>query len=175
MSTPTSPPPATTATTSSPPYYILFTQAGASTSSNTLGHPTIQYHYADDSPLSLLPQSPDEHVLLLDYDPLSPTQISVASTSESMAVTGLRIQEAPGAAASEEKRNDRMCIIETTSSTDKTLRNDRHHSAQAILAQFKQRNAVLRHALTFNGTQNTVLSPASSKLPEVHELSLKQL
>ncbi|KAK1223794.1 hypothetical protein PQX77_013318 [Marasmius sp. AFHP31] len=175
MSTPTSPPPATTATASSPPYYILFTQAGASTSSNTLGHPTIQYHYADDSPLNLLPQSPDEHVLLLDYDPSS-TQISVDSTSESMAVTGLKFPEAPGTAALEEKRNDRMYIIETTSSTDKTWRNDRQHSAQAILTQFKQRNAALRHALTFNGTQNAVLSPASpSKLPEVHELSLKQL
>jgi hypothetical protein len=96
-----------------PPHYILF--ASNSASSTSLGHPAIQYHYADDSPLSLLPKYPDEHVLLLDYDPNSASSPSVVSTSRDMAVTAVRVQEAPGAAAGEEKHNDRMYIIETIS------------------------------------------------------------
>ncbi|KAF9270400.1 hypothetical protein L218DRAFT_993020 [Marasmius fiardii PR-910] len=151
-----------------PPYYILFTQSSTSSLSNTLGHPTIQYHFADDSPLNLLPQSPDEHILLLDYDPSSPTEPAVVSTSKSMAVTGLKITEAPGAAAAE--HNDRMFIIETTSSVDKPTRTDQH-SSQAIIAQFKQRNALLRRALTFNGAHNTVLSPIPTSKTQVHDIS----
>ncbi|KAE9410900.1 hypothetical protein BT96DRAFT_912316 [Gymnopus androsaceus JB14] len=84
-----------------PPYYILFsTQPATSTS---LGHPTIQYQYADDSPLSLLPQHPDEHVLLLEYDQGSSVP-TVTSTSRTMAVTGVK-----------DRHNDRMYIIEATS------------------------------------------------------------
>ncbi|ESK98376.1 hypothetical protein Moror_126 [Moniliophthora roreri MCA 2997] len=151
--------------TTEPPYYILFTES--SSSSNTLGHPTIQYHYADDSPLSLLPQYPDEHVILLDYDPASSIP-TVVSTSKSLAVTGLSIKEAPGAAASEEKHNDRMYIIETTSSIDNLPRNDRQQ-AQAIVAEFKQRNAVLRRALTYNGNPNVITSPTSPKSYDVEQ------
>lgn len=95
-----------------PPYYILFsTQPATSTS---LGHPTIQYQYADDSPLSLLPQHPDEHVLLLEYDQGSSVP-TVTSTSRTMAVTGVKVEEAPGAAVAEDRHNDRMYIIEATS------------------------------------------------------------
>ncbi|KAG7099396.1 hypothetical protein E1B28_001249 [Marasmius oreades] len=154
----------------SPPYYILFTQSSSSSLSNTLGHPTIQYHYADDSPLNLLPQSPDEHVLLLDHGPSSPAQPAVASTSKSMAITSLKITEAPGAAAAEEKHNDKMYIIETTSSVDKPSRGEKQ-SSQMILAQFKQRNALLRRALTFNGTHHTVLSPVPHSKSQVHSAS----
>lgn len=95
-----------------PPYYILFSTQPANSSS--LGHPTVQYHYADDSPLSLLPQHADEHVLLLEYNQgsLMPT---VTSTSRTMAVTGMKVEEAPGAAVAEDRHNDRMYIIEATS------------------------------------------------------------
>ncbi|KAK7058800.1 hypothetical protein VNI00_001424 [Paramarasmius palmivorus] len=146
--------------TSGPPYYILFTQ-----SSSSLGHPTIQYHYADDSPLSLLPQLPDEHVIILDYVPASPqSPPTVVSTSRSLAVTGLRVEEAQGAAALEEKHNDRMYIIETTASVDKSSRND-VQQPHAILEEFKQRNAVLRRALTFNGNPTVNTSPRSPLKP----------
>ena len=105
-----------------PPYYILFAHSPLSSStpgalSNTLGHPTIQYHYQDDSPLALLPQHPDEHVLVLDYDPDSTTQPTVQSLSKTLVTTGLRIEEAPGAAAADAK-NDRMYIVETTEFED---------------------------------------------------------
>jgi len=95
---------------SNPPYYILLANDGA-----LLGHPVIQYHYADDSPLSLLPTHPDEHILVLNYDPS--TQPTVQSISQNLSVTGLKLEEAPGAAASDESRtrNNTMFIIETTS------------------------------------------------------------
>ncbi|KAJ3923017.1 hypothetical protein F5877DRAFT_32472 [Lentinula edodes] len=94
-----------------PPYYILFSTQPANSSS--LGHPTIQYHYADDSPLALLPQHTDEHVLLLEYDQTSPMP-TVTSTSRTLAVTGIKVEEAPGAAVAEDRHNDRMYIIEAT-------------------------------------------------------------
>jgi len=103
-----------------PPFYLLLAHASLSNApagalSNTLGHPVIQYHYADDSPLSLLPSQPDEHVLVLNYDPKT-AQPTVQSISESLVVTGLKAEEAPGAAADDTgaTRNNSMFIIETT-------------------------------------------------------------
>lgn len=108
-----------------PPYYILvshsnlsnnITASGVGTSSTSLGHPIIQYHYADDSPLSLLPQTQDEHVLVLDYDG-SRTLPTIKSTSSRLALTGIKVSEAPGAAAAHDElkinRNDKMYILET--------------------------------------------------------------
>lgn len=104
-----------------PPFYVLFAHSSISTSnlgapSNTLGHPTIQYHYADDSPLSLWPKHPNEHVLVLDYDPTTTKAPTVQSMSKDLTVSGLKIEEAPGAVADEENnpKNDRMYIIDTT-------------------------------------------------------------
>src|SRR5262245_34815272 len=103
-----------------PPYYILVSQSplpphipGAP--SAALSHPIIQYYYADDSPLSLLPQSVDDHVVILDYHPAAPTP-TAKSISRNLAVTGLKVAEAPGAAAADDdlKKNDRMYILETT-------------------------------------------------------------
>jgi len=86
------------------PYYVLVspssqTQPSAVTSTTTpvLNHPVLQYHYANDSPLSLLPRSPNEHVLVVDYDPLSPQCTRAQSISGSSAVTGIKVTEAPGA------------------------------------------------------------------------------
>ncbi|KAJ3801648.1 hypothetical protein GGU11DRAFT_813900 [Lentinula aff. detonsa] len=133
-----------------PPYYILFSTQPASSSS--LGHPTIQYQYADDSPLALLPQHPDEHVLLLDYDQTLPT---VNSTSRTLAVTGIKVEEAPGAAVAENRHNDRMYIIEGTTVPveDKLLQlSSERPSPHVIIAQFKQRkyrNLAIRQALNY--------------------------
>lgn len=103
---------------SNPPFYVLLAHSSLSglpsgALSNTLGHPVIQYHYADDSPLSLLPAHPDEHVLVFDHS-ANPT---IQSISKGLSVTGLKLEEAPGAAAENETgtRNSTMYIIETTS------------------------------------------------------------
>ncbi|KAL1669068.1 hypothetical protein GGF50DRAFT_45078 [Schizophyllum commune] len=60
---PTSPPAASASTHSAPtpPYYILLSHSGV------LAHAPITYHYADDPALALLPESPGEHVVLLDW------------------------------------------------------------------------------------------------------------
>lgn len=111
--------------TTEPPFYILVSHSSilntstSSTSSATLGHPIIQYHYADDSPLSLVPQTADEHVLVLDYDPAngSPSIPTIKSISRKLAVTGVKASEAPGAAAAHDElkitRNDKIYILET--------------------------------------------------------------
>jgi len=139
------------------PHYVLF--SSHSSSSAALGHPAIQYRYADDSPISLLPRHPDEHVLLLNYDPSSPSSLSGVSTSAKVVVTGVKVEEAPGAAAQEERHNDRMYIIETISNpefvvqftgltgqglddafTDRcSTQNLEYQSPQNVLAQFTQR------------------------------------
>ncbi|KNZ73476.1 hypothetical protein J132_03240 [Termitomyces sp. J132] len=106
---------------SQPPHYILFSHSSISAAnsgspSSVLGHPTIQYHYANDSPSVLWPQHPNEHVLVLDY-PHSPDESpTVQSLSKDLVVTSLKIEDAPGAAATNvsDSRNDKMYIIETT-------------------------------------------------------------
>lgn len=103
--------------TRSSPFYILFSHSTLSPApSSTLGHPTIQYHYADDSPLSLLPQ-PQEHVLLLDFQPDSNSPPPVRSISKAVTVTGIKVDEGI-VAAPVDGRNEKMYIIETTSLDD---------------------------------------------------------
>lgn len=106
-----------------PPYYIFISNSSllatqTSAPSSLLSHPNIQYHYLDDSPLSLLPQSPDEQVLVLDYDPANVTATSVKSTSSSIAVTGIKVTDAPGAGVVDDvetNKNDKMYVIQVSS------------------------------------------------------------
>lgn len=99
------------------PFYVLCEHSAIHSGppSNALAHPVIQYHYADDSPLALWQQHPNEHVLVLDYDPTT-SQSTVQSMSKDLAVVSLKIEEAPGAAAADGDgtRSDRMYIIQTT-------------------------------------------------------------
>lgn len=107
---------------SEPPYYILVSQSALASNpqgpqSTSLAHPTIQYHYADDPPLSLLPQSPSEHLIILGHDPAQATPTG-KSISKDLIVSSVKVSEAPAAAASDDeqgKRNDRMYILELTS------------------------------------------------------------
>jgi len=105
------------------PYYVLVspspqTQSPAATGSTTpvLNHPVLQYHYANDSPLSLVPRSPNEHVLVVDYDPLAPQCTRAQSISGSSAVTGIKVTEAPGARSAEGSAgwSNSMFVLETT-------------------------------------------------------------
>ena len=108
----------------SPPYYILISQTDLAANpsqqpalSSSLSHPIIQFHYADDSPLALLPQSPNEQVLVLDYDPSSSSAQPIAkSISHNVALSGMKVAEAPGAGATleagDKKVNDKMYILE---------------------------------------------------------------
>lgn len=104
-----------------PPYYILVSQSStlnnpSGPASTSLSHPIIEYHYADDSPHALLPQYPGEHILVIDYDPARFQTPAVKSLSADLAVTGLRITDAPGAGVADDEpfRNDKMYILETT-------------------------------------------------------------
>ena len=74
---PTSPPAASASTHSAPtpPYYILLSHSGV------LAHAPITYHYADDPALALLPESPGEHVVLLDWALTEVTGTATASSS----------------------------------------------------------------------------------------------
>jgi hypothetical protein len=102
-----------------PPYYILVSHSSVNNAapgapSTNFTHPIIQYQYQDDSALPFLPQHPDEHVLVLDYEPSAQNQSVVKSISPDLVVTGLKIDEAPGAAAADGS-NPHMFVIETTS------------------------------------------------------------
>ncbi|EAU92892.1 hypothetical protein CC1G_03679 [Coprinopsis cinerea okayama7 len=140
-----------------PPYYILVALNSTSqpATSNNLRHPAIQYHYTDDSPLALLPQYQDEHVLILNHgQDNAPT--TVHSISQDLITTGLKVDDAPGAAvaaSSQENvdgRDDRMYIIETTrDDRPPTPPHEERKPASAILAQFKARNDMIRHALNY--------------------------
>lgn len=108
---------------SGPPYYILVAhsslQHNPAGQSNALIHADIEYRYADDSPLSLLPRFPDEHVLVFNYDPGDATKPTISSTSSQLALSGVKVLPAPGARVDEDSsKNDNMYIIEVASTSD---------------------------------------------------------
>ncbi len=105
-----------------PPHYILVSQGclpattgGAGQSALTapvLTFPIIHYHYADDPPLSLMP-SKDRENIILDYDPSSDQSPIVRSVSEGLAVTGVKVTDAPGIIKGD--KNPNMFVIEAVS------------------------------------------------------------
>ncbi|KIJ21590.1 hypothetical protein PAXINDRAFT_64030 [Paxillus involutus ATCC 200175] len=109
---------------SEPPYYIIVAHTSLQHSSScqspsALAHADIEYRYADDSPLLLLPRHPDEHVLVLNHDPANPTRPTVESTSSQLALSGMKVLPAPGAGADEDaNRNDNMYVLEVASTSD---------------------------------------------------------
>ncbi|KAJ7597227.1 hypothetical protein C8J56DRAFT_1041438 [Mycena floridula] len=142
-----------------PPFYVFVSHSSVSNPSSALGHPNIQYHYADDPALSLIPQY-DEHVLVLDFDSSATT---VKSLSKHISIAGLKVEDAPGAAVAEEgeaKRNPKMYIIETNAAAEPSPFPE--HNPQNTLAQFKRRNAVLRKALTPIIASEPPVSPLQS-------------
>ena len=113
------------------PHYVLISsssraQPTAATAAAVpiLSHPILQYHYANDRPLSLLPESTDEQVLLLEYDPLSPASTRVQSISGNAAITGIRVTDAPGAGSAEEDAcwSGKMFVLETTTFDSRFVR-----------------------------------------------------
>ena len=105
------------------PYYIFVSNSSLLSTtqaapSSLLLHPSIQYHYEDDSPLELLSRSEDEQILVLDFDPTGLSQPSAKSISNNIAVTSLKVADAPGAAApgSDQlsSKNEKMYIIHTS-------------------------------------------------------------
>ncbi|KAH8835336.1 hypothetical protein DL96DRAFT_42248 [Flagelloscypha sp. PMI_526] len=125
-----------------PPHFVLVAHTNAnSANSRTLIHPTIQHSFTDDSPLTILPRSDQDHVLVLDYKPDGhPTAQSI---SGSVIVTG--VNTAP--AMDEGNANDQMYTIETTSNG--RPKSDPQLAPGASLRQFKERNAMLRAALQY--------------------------
>jgi hypothetical protein len=115
-------------TTPLPPRYILISQSNlpSSTSStnetatsSTLIFPTIQYHYADDPPLALLPSSKDSPpYLVMDWDPNAAARdLVVRSLSDTVSVVGLKAVPAPGMSdAVERDINRNMYVVETVHS-----------------------------------------------------------
>jgi hypothetical protein len=125
------------------PYYVLVStssqaQSTVPTGSATpvLNHPVLQYHYANDSPLSLLPRSPNEQILVLDYDPLTPQLTRAQSISGSSAVTGIKVTEAPGAGPAEGDAGwcKSMFVLETTTFDSRFARHLRHSTQSEILS-----------------------------------------
>jgi hypothetical protein len=112
------------------PYYVLVSSSSRAQPTTTTGsvapvpsHPIIQYHYANDSPLSLLPRFPDEQVLVLDYDPLNPSFTRAQSISGSSAVTGIKVTDAPGAGEGDVSWSKSMFVLETTTFDSRFVRH----------------------------------------------------
>ncbi|EJF66629.1 hypothetical protein BD309DRAFT_949702 [Dichomitus squalens] len=163
----------TASASTDPPYYVLISHSQSLNipsvpTSTSLSHPVIEYHYADDAPISLLPQYPGEHVLVLDYDPGRPGTPTVKSLSPDLVVSALKVADPPGASVAGEPaitNNSNIYVIETIPKPpdNSAAEGDEQH-VHAVLAQFKQRNAVLRRILDYpygngaspvNGLQST--------------------
>ncbi|OSD03509.1 hypothetical protein PYCCODRAFT_1476907 [Trametes coccinea BRFM310] len=145
-------------TSTDPPYYVLIAHSQSLSNpsappSTTLSHPVIEYHYADDAPNSLLPQHPEEHVLVLDYDPARPGSPIVKSLSPDLAVSAVKVVDAPGAAVAGEPalRNNSMYVITTTGKpVESPLDGDEPPPVLDVLNRFKHRNAILKSILDFH-------------------------
>ncbi|KAF8342811.1 uncharacterized protein EI90DRAFT_2988029 [Cantharellus anzutake] len=145
-----------------PPHYVLVSQGSlpASTTGvvgapNTpaprLTFPIIHYHYADDPPLSLMPSKDHENqpYIILDCDPTSCQLPVVRSVSEGLAVTGIKVTEAPGVIKGVEvDRNPNMFVIEAVSTNSShrpssnaasEAQNDWFLDPSGAIARFKQR------------------------------------
>ncbi|KDQ09273.1 hypothetical protein BOTBODRAFT_531963 [Botryobasidium botryosum FD-172 SS1] len=154
-----------------PPHYVLLSgsqllsttasgsgSGGVGSSSGSgaapLLHPTIHYHYADDPALTLLP-SPNERVLIMDYDPLSTDPPVVRSLSDKLVVTGVKVTEARGVVMTQgEAVNGNMYVIETAApvrswNPPEDSSQDAISTSNSIMASFRQRNELLRQALEF--------------------------
>ncbi|KAI0824239.1 hypothetical protein BC628DRAFT_1420323 [Trametes gibbosa] len=159
-----------------PPYYLLVSHSQslgntAAPASSSLSHPVIEYHYADDPPNSLLPQFPGEHVLVLDYDPARPASPTVKSLSADLAISAVKVADAPGAAVAGESTrtsNNSIYVIETTAKPiDIAPEDDEQYAVHEVLARYKHRNAILRRILDYPHAaapvvQDTPNSPPSS-------------
>lgn len=144
------------------PHYVLVSSssraqptavgAAAAAAAPILSHPILQYHYANDRPLSLLPESAGEQVLLLDYDPLKPASTRVQSISGNAAITGIRVTDAPGAGSAEEDvcLSNKMFVLETTTFDSRVPADD--DDPRTVLAQFKQNNAIIQQVLDYERT-----------------------
>ncbi|KAI0079583.1 hypothetical protein K474DRAFT_1591668 [Panus rudis PR-1116 ss-1] len=126
---------------SDPPHYVLVSHSSSLNNQSvptTFSHPIVEYHYADDSPRNLLPRSPDEQVLILDYpEQAAPT---AKSLSPDVAVTGVKVTDAPGAAGHEGgPKNNKIYVLDTTTLPEEVIDEDTLHAPYAILARFKQR------------------------------------
>ncbi|KAI6155011.1 hypothetical protein BKA82DRAFT_4432330 [Pisolithus tinctorius] len=156
-----------TASSSAPPYYVLASHntLQSSTSaqpSSVLAHVDIQYRHADDSPLSLLPSHPDEHVFVLYHDPDNLTAPTIKSTSSQFALSGIKVSLAPGATMGEDK-NPNMYVLQVTSidadSSHVSLESSQAYpqNPQALVTRFKQRNHAIRSILEYTGRGAEIL------------------
>ncbi|KAL5534425.1 hypothetical protein ACEPAG_887 [Sanghuangporus baumii] len=154
-----------------PPLYLL-TQPLASSSAQSaanFAHPVIEYQFADDPPSNLLPKSDAETVIIVDYEDNDAVPVA-RSLNHETAVAGVKVTPAPGVGAAgdgETRRNDTMYIIETlaaVSSTGETMAE--HEDPQQLLAQFRERNALLKRIL-----DQPSLKPSNSQ-PEDTEPAL---
>ncbi|KAI0321702.1 hypothetical protein OF83DRAFT_1098242 [Amylostereum chailletii] len=136
-----------------PPYYILVShsspQSTAPGNTKALTHPAIQYHYADDPPLAVLPHSRDEEVLVLDYDPSGLASPHAQTLSGNSVVTGVKVT-APGAAAAgnDFAWSEKMFVLQTTRLDDQPATGE--GDPRTILANFKERNVILRQVLDYH-------------------------
>lgn len=154
-----------------PPQFVLIQHAssvpGSTGGSSSLTHPKIEYLYADDPPASVLPRFPGEQVIVLDYDPSVPTP-KAQSISSALAVSNVKVTDAPGAVLDDQTGNSKMYIIEAlgVAEDDKHLMDepDEHTQAQAMLARYKQRNEVLRSAVVGTTKKTTEAAETTQAL-----------
>lgn len=102
-----------------PPVYVLL-QPNHSSAPASFAHPVIEYHFTDDPATILLPSSEHESVLVVDYTSRDVAP-AVQSLHPGIAISGLKIVDAPGVSApppDAKVPNDKIYIIETVSSID---------------------------------------------------------
>jgi len=91
------------------------------------------------------------------------------SLRKNLAVTSVKVTDAPGAGVAaregEPKRNDKMYIIETITTSDDNPTEDvglESDSPQAIISLFKERNSCLKRVIDLPRLGSSVQDPSPS-------------
>jgi len=135
-----------------PPCYVLISESALSnvnysTDQASLVHPVVHYRYADDPPLC--PPEGGSSLLVMDFDPLSPSSLAVSSLSPHLAVDNVAVLDAPGAGSAgyttgSSSSNNNLYIIRTLALSSEKHPHEEPTSLLAALELFSQRNAELR-------------------------------
>ncbi|TFY73243.1 hypothetical protein EWM64_g10769 [Hericium alpestre] len=126
-------------------------------------------------PLHLLPSSLEEHVIVLDYEPAQLEPARAQSISGSLAVTSVKVTDAPGAGAAEEdeSHSTKMFVLETTQFYQDKAETERAEP-ETILVRFKQRNSVLREVLEYQCHSRQAAAPDQAQPATISQATSPQ-
>ncbi|KAL1748901.1 hypothetical protein HDZ31DRAFT_59787 [Schizophyllum fasciatum] len=154
---------------SAPPHYILVSHAGV------LAHAPITYHYADDPALALLPETPEEHVVLLNW--CAAPSSSATTTASPTPVPHTTTNTTPLTSPSASTPSARIAHSESTINPDHLV--EERVTAQSLspmlaVTGVRAEDVQSHRMYVIETTEGTACPPPQEASPEALVASFKQ-